>query len=122
MARVLIVDDSMFQRRTVRRILQSEGHEILEAADGAEALEIIESHDPSYVVLDLLMPNVGGTEVLDSLKDKVSRPDVIVLTSDVQDSTRVQCLELGARLVLNKPPDPDELRQAVNGFTAEVTK
>ncbi len=68
------------------------------------------------------MPNVGGTEVLDSLKDKVSRPDVIVLTSDVQDSTRVQCLELGARLVLNKPPAPDELRQAVNGFTAEVTK
>ena len=120
MARVLIVDDSLFQRRNVRRILQDEGHEILEAADGADALKIIESDDPDFVVLDLLMPNVDGISVLESLKDSVSSPSVIVLKSDVQDSTKVQCLELGASMVLNKPPDPDVLRQAVNGFTVSV--
>jgi CheY-like chemotaxis protein len=119
-ARVLIVDDSLFQRRNVRRILQDEGHEILEAADGADALKIIASDDPDYVVLDLLMPNVDGISVLESLKDSVSSPSIIVLTSDVQDSTKVQCLELGASMVLNKPPDPDVLRQAVNGFTVSV--
>jgi CheY-like chemotaxis protein len=119
-ARVLIVDDSLFQRRNVRRILQDEGHEILEAADGADALKIIESDDPDYVILDLLMPNVNGISVLDSFKGRVSGPNVIVLTSDVQDSTKARCLELGASMVLNKPPDPDVLRQAVNGFTVSV--
>ena len=120
MARVLIVDDSLFQRRNVRRILQDEGHEILEAADGADALKIIASDDPDYIVLDLLMPNVDGISVLESLRDSASSPCVIVLTSDVQDSTKVQCLELGASMVLNKPPNSEVLRQAVNGFTVSV--
>ncbi|MDP6452289.1 MAG: response regulator [SAR202 cluster bacterium] len=120
MARVLIVDDSLFQRRNVRRILKNEGHEILEASDGAEAMGIIDSDDPDFVVLDLLMPNVDGIGVLTSLSDRMSSPTVIVLTSDVQDSTKKQCLNLGASMVMNKPPDADELRQAVNGFTVGV--
>ena len=120
MARVLIVDDSLFQRRNVRRILKNEGHEILEASNGTEALDIIDSDDPDFVVLDLLMPNVDGIGVLTSLSDRMSSPTVIVLTSDVQDSTKKQCLNLGASMVMNKPPDADELRQAVNGFTVGV--
>ena len=120
MARALIVDDSLFQRRNVRRILKNEGHEILEASDGAEAMGIIDSDDPDFVVLDLLMPNVDGIGVLTSLSDRMSSPTVIVLTSDVQDSTKKQCLNLGASMVMNKPPDADELRQAVNGFTVGV--
>ena len=120
MARVLIVDDSLFQRRNVRRILKDEGHEILEASNGTEALDIIDSDDPDFVVLDLLMPNVDGIGVLTSLSDRMSSPTVIVLTSDVQDSTKKQCLNLGASMVMNKPPDADELRQAVNGFTVGV--
>jgi|TARA_Y100000294_G_C8337568_1_gene249335 CheY-like chemotaxis protein len=114
------VDDSLFQRRNVRRILKNEGHEILEASDGAEAMGIIDSDDPDFVVLDLLMPNVDGIGVLTSLSDRMSSPTVIVLTSDVQDSTKKQCLNLGASMVMNKPPDADELRQAVNGFTVGV--
>jgi CheY-like chemotaxis protein len=117
---VLIVDDSLFQRRNVRRILQNESHEILEASNGAEALDVIDSDDPDFVVLDLLMPNVDGVAVLTSLSGRMSSPTVIVLTSDVQDSTKEQCLNLGASMVMNKPPDADELREAVNGFTVGV--
>ena len=120
MARVLIVDDSLFHRVNVRRVLQDESHEILEATDGVEALDIINSDDPDFVVLDLRMPKVDGISVLTALRDRASSPQVIVLTSDVLDSTREQCLELGASMVLHKPYEPEALRQAVDSFRVGI--
>ena len=109
MALVLIVDDSSFQRRMIRSILAGDGHEIIEAGDGGAGIEMAAAHTPDCMLLDLLMPNVSGLEALETLHNQGAAIPVIVLTSDIQDSVRQQCLDLGARAFLNKPPKAEEL-------------
>ncbi|RMG91204.1 MAG: response regulator, partial [Candidatus Dadabacteria bacterium] len=61
MSRVLVVDDAVFMRRTLRDILEAAGHQVVaEAGDGVEALERYEEHRPDVVTLDLVMPRMGG--------------------------------------------------------------
>lgn len=109
MSQILIVDDSSFQRRNIKRVLEAEGHEITEATNGREALELLENAEPDYVLLDLLMPDIDGISMLEKLSTKDIKSQLIVITSDVQITTRDRCLELGASMVMNKPPDPTQL-------------
>ncbi len=113
MARLLIVDDSSFLRNMVAKPLKEAGHEVLEAVDGVDGLKKIASESPDCVLLDLAMPQLGGLEVLQVLQDNGTGVPVIVVTADVQDDTRRQCLALGAQVVINKPSSPNELNQAI---------
>ncbi|MBW4680167.1 MAG: response regulator [Microcoleus vaginatus WJT46-NPBG5] len=114
MTLILIIEDAWFTRRAIGKILQQSGYETLEAENGREGLEIAASRpDIDGILLDLLMPEVDGWGVLKALREKQSRLPVIVLTADIQESTRQQCLELGAFTVINKPPKPEELRQVL---------
>ena len=109
MALVLIVDDSSFQRRMIRNILAGDGHETIEAGDGGAGIEMAAAHTPDCMLMDLLMPGVSGLEALQALHDQGNAIPVIILTSDIQESVREQCLDLGARAFLNKPPKKEEL-------------
>ena len=109
MALVLIVDDSAFQRRMIRNILAGDGYETIEAGDGGAGIEMAAAHTPDCMLMDLLMPGVDGLEALQTLHDQGNAIPVVVLTSDIQDSVRQQCLDLGARAFLNKPPKAEEL-------------
>ncbi len=112
MARILIIDDSSFQRRIVRGMLTPEGYEIVEAGNGAEGL-VLAGDEIDCVLLDLIMPEMDGFAVLEALhRDRPGLP-AIVLSADIQDATRKQCLELGARGFLNKPPQRGALLAAV---------
>ena len=113
MARILTVDDSSLARKAMARILAETGHEIIDANNGRRALERIEADAPDCVILDLVMPEINGLEVLSSLKQRGIRIPVIVVTADIQDTTRRQCEELGAACVLNKPPKPELLLAAL---------
>ena len=113
MALVLIVDDSSFQRRMIRNILAGDGHETIEAGDGGAGIEMAAAHSPDCMLMDLLMPGVSGLEALETLHDQGNSIPVIILTSDIQDSVRQQCLDLGARVFLNKPPKAEELLGAI---------
>lgn len=114
MTLILIIEDAWFTRRAIGKILQGSGYETLEAENGREGLEIAASRpDIDCILLDLLMPEVDGWGVLKALREKQSRLPVIVLTADIQESTRQQCLELGAFTVINKPPKPEELRRVL---------
>lgn len=110
MAKVLIVDDSFITRRHVRELLAADGHEVEEAAGGEEANQRLAQEKYDAMVLDLLMPGMTGQELLKTLRDKGLSMPILVLTADIQRTTRQECLELGAAEVVNKPPDPDELR------------
>lgn len=113
MANVMIVDDSLMMRKFISLALSEEGYELSEAAGGKEALELVNISPPDCMVLDLLMPDMVGTQVLETLKnDNVGFP-VIVMTADIQDSTRDTCMALGAYRVLNKPPKGDELLSTI---------
>jgi CheY-like chemotaxis protein len=113
MAKILIVDDAWFSRRLIAKALQAEQNEILEAKDGKEALELAIAYHPDCMILDLLMPKLNGYEVLESLRHLGVSVPTVVMTADVQETSRQRCLELGAIAVLNKPPQPQALRQAI---------
>ena len=110
MTNVLIVDDSLMMRKFISMALAPEGYSLSEAAGGKEAIEIVDSSPPDCMVLDLLMPDMVGTEVLENLKQEKHVPfPIIVMTADIQESTQATCMELGAYRVLTKPPKGDEL-------------
>lgn len=112
MTRILIIDDSAFQRRIIRGLLTAEGYDVREACNGSEGLALADD-EIDGVLLDLIMPEMDGFAVLEALQRE--RPDLpaVVLSADIQDATRQQCLALGARGFLNKPPQRDRLLASV---------
>ena len=95
-AKILVVDDSGLARRLIRKILEELGYEVEEASDGAQALERYALNRHNAVVLDLLMHGMYGVEVLQKLKELNPAVPVIIVTADIQRTTREQVKELGA--------------------------
>ncbi len=114
MARILIVDDSSFQRANLRIMLRQAGFESVEAASAQEALELLKTEKLDGMIVDLIMPDMGGTELLQALKEKGIALPVIVMTADIQDVVREECLELGAVAVLHKPPKKEDLTETLS--------
>ncbi len=94
MAKVLLVDDSMFTRSMLRKIIKGIGLEVIEASNGREGLDRIINEKPDLVVTDLLMPEMDGIELLSTVKDKSIKVPVVVMSANVQDTVRQQCLGL----------------------------
>jgi CheY-like chemotaxis protein len=108
-ALLLIVEDSWLSRRVLSKMLQEKGYETVEAASGQQALEMLPRISPDCILLDLLMPEMEGREVLKILREQGSKIPVIVITADIQKTTHCECLELGAIAVINKIPDSEVL-------------
>jgi two-component system KDP operon response regulator KdpE len=106
--RILIVDDDAVIIKFVRANLEAEGWQTLTAMDGAEALQTIERELPDLVVLDVMMPNVDGLEVLRQLREWSQIP-VIMLSVREEEAYKVKCLNLGADDYVTKPFGADEL-------------
>ncbi|HWR59059.1 MAG TPA: response regulator [Thermodesulfovibrionales bacterium] len=113
MARILIIDDSSYMRRMIRSILKADGYEIFEAEDGLKGLQMSRTVAPDCILMDLIMPGVDGLKILNVLHEERSNIPVIVLTADIQESVRSQCLELGAVAFINKPPRDNVLLGAL---------
>ncbi len=124
MALILVVDDSSFQRGFIRRVVEKEGYKVLEAENGSEALKILHRENPDCILMDLIMPEVGGIEVLNQLRAQKSEIPVIVITADIQGSIHQECLDLGAVAVLNKPPNETEILRTIEKtlFSREEVK
>ena len=101
--KILIVDDSALSRRTLRRILESAGYEVVEADDGMTALEIYFLEKPGLVLLDLVMKGMYGLDVLVKLREMDGDARVVVASADIQSSTRKMVDEGGALGFINKP-------------------
>lgn len=113
MANIMIVDDSSYTRRTHRRILESDGHVVLEASSGMAALESFCMERPDLVLLDLTMEDMSGLDVLARLFELQADVRVIVVSADVQRSTAQLVADSGAVRFLGKPVTPDSLLAAV---------
>lgn len=120
MAKILVVDDSRLVRVMAGDVLRHTGHEVIEAHDGQEALIVVDREGPDCVVTDLVMPVLGGVEYLARLLGSHGNVPVIVLTADVQSSTRQLCGELGVRAFLTKPLDGKQLQEAVDEALARA--
>ena len=118
MANIMIVDDSNYTRRTHRRILESDGHVVLEASSGMAALESFCIERPDLVLLDLTMEDMSGLDVLARLFEFQADVRVIVVSADVQRSTAQLVADSGAVRFLGKPVAPDSLLAAVREVLA----
>jgi DNA-binding response OmpR family regulator len=108
MAVVLVVDDEVRIRDLVRRYLEHEGHQVLSAGTGAEALDVAAHTAVDLVVLDLRLPDVPGEEVARELRRSSDVP-ILMLTAKVDEHDRIHGLEAGADDYVTKPFSPREL-------------
>jgi two-component system chemotaxis response regulator CheY len=111
--KILLVDDSALARRGARQILESAGYAVAEAEDGLVALERYFLEKPDLVLLDLVMKGMNGLDVLKKLTEMDVRARVIVVSADVQHSSRELAVAGGAAGFLNKPIDRVTLLSAV---------
>ncbi len=105
---VLVVDDAKSLREFVRRNLDVRGYRVVTATNGADALAKFRTHDVDLVILDLIMPQIGGLEVIKQLR-QVSNVPIIVLSALGEESTKIQALNYGADDYLTKPFGVGEL-------------
>ena len=103
MPKILVVDDSSLARRSTRKILETARYEVVEAENGLSALERFYLEKPSVVVLDVTMKDMDGIEVLKRLRDLDKTAKVIIVTADIQTSTREMAEEGGAYGFVVKP-------------------
>jgi DNA-binding response OmpR family regulator len=108
MTSVLVVDDEPIVRDVVVRYLRQSGLQTLEAADGDEAKQLIETRSPDLVVLDVMLPGTDGLELCRWIRSRSELP-VILLTARGEEADRIVGLELGADDYVTKPFSPREL-------------
>ncbi len=116
---ILICDDEPALRELVRASL-ADGYRFAEASDGLVALELARDLEPDAVILDLMLPRLGGLEVLAQLQadDLLSRVPVLVITA--WNETREDVLAAGAAEFVTKPFDPDKLKAVVKELLNEA--
>jgi two-component system chemotaxis response regulator CheY len=113
-ARILVVDDSGFARRTLKQLLEAGGHTVEEAKDGHDALERYFLNKPDLVLLDMVMEGMNGMEVLAKLRELDPEVRVVIATADVQTSTRAEAQATGASGFITKPFDREQVLNTVS--------
>lgn len=116
-ASALVVDDDAMNRMVLQRSLEREGHAVRVASNGRAALELLRSEPFDIVLLDVLMPEMDGLELLELIQsDDELRATPVIMISALEDMASVaRCIELGAEDYLPKPFDPVLLRARING-------
>jgi two-component system, OmpR family, response regulator MprA len=108
--RVLVVDDDPQLREALSRALELDGYDVSTASNGVKALDAISSARPDLMVLDVMMPYVGGLDVCRTLRERKDRLPILVLTARDEVGDRVAGLDAGADDYLTKPFALEELR------------
>jgi two-component system chemotaxis response regulator CheY len=111
--KVMIVDDSAMSRRSLRRVLEGANYSVIEAEDGMAALEKYFLEKPDLVMLDMLMKGMYGLDVLTKLREMDQDARVVVVSADIQNSTREMAREAGALDFITKPFAADSVLNVV---------
>jgi two-component system, response regulator, stage 0 sporulation protein F len=114
--KILIVDDQFGIRILLNEVLQKEGYDTYQAANGIQALEIVSKHSPDLVLLDMKIPGMDGIEILKRMRviDKEIR--VIIMTAYGELDMIQEAKDLGALTHFAKPFDIDDIRSAVKQY------
>ena len=105
---ILVVDDEANLREMIRVYLEQEGYRVLEASQGQEALHIARHEKPDLIILDLMMPVMGGYDFMRAYSKEADTP-VILLTAKIEDQDKIIGLELGGDDYITKPFNVREL-------------
>jgi twitching motility two-component system response regulator PilH len=101
------------------RAVTAAGHDVIEAANGQDALDAIKIRTPDMVITDLLMPVLGGFELIELIRQHHASLPVIVVSADIQLSSRTRGQELGCVAFLRKPVNPTELSQLIESIFSQ---
>ncbi|MBI3811310.1 MAG: response regulator [Nitrospirae bacterium] len=121
MKKILIADDESSLRFLLRMTLEGNGFDILEAADGKQALALAQKQIPDLIILDVVMPDLYGSEVCERLRKqtKTARIPVIIITANSNLYNEEQAKESGADYYMTKPFSPLKLRNLVHQILAD---
>ena len=114
--RLLVVDDDPAVRRVIKRMLEGAEREILEAANGAEALRLVSERHPDLVLLDIHMPRMGGIAALSAIARAHPEVAVIMVSGDDDLALARSAMEQGACDYLTKPVDARSLHMSVSAY------
>jgi two-component system response regulator MprA len=120
-ARVLVVDDDPQLREALTRALELDGYDVSTASNGLKALEAVGAARPDVMVLDVMMPYVGGLDVCRTLRERGDRLPILVLTARDEVGDRVAGLDAGADDYLTKPFALEELRARLRALLRRAT-
>ena len=112
-ARILVVDDEEIVIKSYLRILGGGDYQVKAAHGGREALRKVEENPYDVIILDIMMPDMGGLEVLRRVKETHPNLDVITVTGLAENDTMVEAKKLSACDYISKPFEPDELKLIV---------
>jgi CheY-like chemotaxis protein len=112
---ILVADDNVGGRDLLRAILERDGHDVVEACDGDEALALVRANGPDLVILDIHMPRRDGFEVLAEIREdrRFDKTPVLALTASASPGDRERMLAAGFTNQFTKPIGPAKLRQVV---------
>lgn len=115
MATILTVDDTASMRQMISFTLNSVGHEVIQACDGKEALQLLQGKKVDLVIADVNMPNMDGITLVKSLRELVDYKfiPILMLTTESQESKRQQGKVAGATGWIVKPFNPEQLLNVV---------
>jgi DNA-binding response OmpR family regulator len=119
--KILVVDDKPELRNLLKSYLAQEGFQIAEAADGQEALYVARYEKPDLIILDLMMPKMGGYEFMRAYSREADAP-IIILTAKLEENEKVLGLELGADDYITKPFSMRELTARVRAVLRRMDK
>jgi DNA-binding NtrC family response regulator len=113
MERILVVDDEIEVCNVLQEFLSSKGYEVYSALDGATAISKVKEVRPHIVLLDIIMPGMGGIDALKEIREVDDRVGVIMVTAVADHELAKRAIELGAYDYLTKPMDLDYLETVV---------
>jgi len=118
-ATVVIVDDAVFMRNILRAIIKDKGYNVIaEAASGIEAMKSLHDHDPDIVILDIILPDANGLDLLESILKVRPRTKVVICSSISQEPIIKKALDHGAKAFIQKPFTPEKVLEALEGLEA----
>jgi len=117
--KILVADDEISIRQIVEARLKMAGYDVITAADGAEALELVKLEHPNLIVLDIMMPKMDGLQVCREVRKNMTIP-IIMLTAKGDVIDRIQALELGADDYVVKPFSPRELEARIKAVLRRI--
>ena len=113
MATILIADDAAFMRMRCGRMLTENGHAVIEAANGREAVDLYVQHRPDCVLMDITMPELDGLDALREIRGIDPAAKVAIVTALGQQGVVMGALQAGARDFVVKPFQPERVLAAV---------
>ena len=111
---ILIVDDDMELSDGLRIVLEKQGHRVIQARDGQQGKQLVYQHHPDLVILDMMMPRMGGYPVLEHFRDKADAPPIIMITANEGSRHKAYAEYLGVVDYIRKPFAMERLLESVD--------